>query len=120
MWFSSSHAIISYFYSGGAPRLRRERIPREAERRPDLTALLCPQILEPSNLEVVRNAEARITNKGHSEKGSKIRKSKDLAAFFNCIFLNAKAMRHSSSLCSVLARRHVVNFSLWQENYPLE
>lgn len=60
----------------------------------------------------VRNAEASITNKGHSEKGSKIRKSKDLTAFFNCIFLMAKTMGQSSSLFSVLAQCQVVNFGL--------
>lgn len=98
MWLSSSHTIISYFYSGGAPHLRREHILQEVERRPDLTALICPQILELRNLGVVRNAEASITNKGHSERGNKIRKLEDLAAFFNCIFPIAKAMGQSSSL----------------------
>lgn len=63
-------------------------------------------------MAVVRNAEASITNKGHSEKGSKIRKSKDLAAFFNLIFLMAKTMGQSSSPFSEFARCQVVNFSL--------
>lgn len=63
-------------------------------------------------MRVVGKAEASIANKEHSEKGGKVRKSEDLAAFFNCIFLIAKAMGQSSSLCSALARCHVVNFSL--------
>lgn len=120
MWLSSSHTIISYFYSGGAPHLRRERVPQEVERRAGMTALVCSQILELRNLGVVRNAEASITNKGHSEKGSRTRKPKDLAAFFNCIFLTLKASGQSSSLSPVLAQCHVVNCSLWQENYPME
>lgn len=61
---------------------------------------------------VVRNAEANITNKGHSEKGSKIRKSKYLAAFFNHFFLIEKVMGQSSSLCSVFTQCHAVKFSL--------
>lgn len=52
---------------------------RKEKPRPDLPALMCPQLLELRNLGLVRKAEASITNRGHSEKGSKIRKSK--AAF---------------------------------------
>lgn len=75
MWLSSSHTVIRRFYSGAAPHLRGEHVPKVGKPRPDLPALVCPQLLELRNLGVVRKAEASIINRGHSEKRSKIKKT---------------------------------------------